>query len=164
MSPAVADRPRIRRLALLLAIVTTLGLVGLASTTLHLFAASAFLVLTLLSINRPALLPVMVVGAQVAAGAVLVELDGTGPWMLLPLLMSLVASAELIAALARIDGPVPRLPGAAIRRSAHSATLAGSVYAAVLLVGDPPGLGGSLGAALVLGAGVLLAWVVLREE
>ena len=164
MNTLVSNRPRVRHLALLLAAITAAGFVGLASTSLHLFGSIAFMVLALLTIDRPSFLPVLIGGGQVTAAAVLLSLDGTERWMLLPGLITLVASAELIAVLARIGGPVPRETGLELHRALQSAAVGGAVCAAVLLVGSPPALGGSLGAALVLGTVALLAWVVLREE
>ena len=83
--------------------------------------------------------------------------DGLAPSMLVPAIAGVVATAELLAVVARLDTQLERDPGDYLSRTAVAALVGGGVFGAVGLLSGIPGPTGLVAVGLASGACVLLA-------
>lgn len=112
---------------------------------------------TSLALFLPAGVAAQVVLGQILIAALLIGGEGIDVVLLLPAMAGVVATAELLAVVARLDTPVRREAGGALRRAGSAAALGGGVFVGVGLAGAIPGPAGLLAVLLASGACVLLA-------
>lgn len=149
-------RRRLALLAVLLAMATSFTAAALAEGNgLYIRAAQLYALLGVAALVWPALVTVQVVWAQLLMAALLVW--GHVPAIyLVPVVAGVVATAELLTTVARLDTPMERDPHDAVTRMGVAAAVAAGVFTAVGLAASLPGPTGLL--AVVI-ASAALAWV-----
>lgn len=153
-----------RRWAAALVVATTVvtAFVAVAEGAVP-WVAVLYAAVALFGLGSSGALPVQVVaGAGLVAG-LLVRSDGVDAWTLIPLVVAVVATAELLAVVHRLGAPIERPAGDLLLRAGGSALLAGAVYAAVLGAGRLPGPTGLAAVALGSGGALLAAVLVVRR-
>lgn len=157
-------RRRTAAAAVLTAILTGAAGVALGASSLHVYIAGAYVVITVAALFFPAAIAVQVIGGQVLVGSVLLGQDGLAHLLLLlPVVAGVVATAELLAVVARLDTPLERDPGAGLHRVGLAAAIGGAVFAAVVLLGELPGPTGLVAIVLASGACVMLAVLLVKR-
>lgn len=150
-------RTRLALLAITSSTVSAAILVTLGGTADFVYGAVALLASVIAALFTPAWIAGQLIVSLALAGAVV--LDGRDPLLLLPCVVTMTATTELLAATARLDSPVrPALRGV-FRRTGLSAAIGAVVFAAVALVGRfqaPTGL-----LAIGLAAGALVGLAIL---
>lgn len=133
-------RRRLALLALLTAVLTA-GVTGaLGATGTVRFLGAAYVAVAGLGLFVPA-----AVAVQVAAGVMLLGtvVEGGVPWPVASLLLGgVVFTAETLAAVARLDSPLPRGPGGIVPRALGAAGLGVGAASVVFALGAVPGPGG----------------------
>lgn len=124
--------------------------------------AAAYLLIGLYGLGSPAAIPVQVVAGTSLIGALLVGPIGAAPLSLVPLVVGVVATAELLGVVARLDAPIRRPAGDLLLRAGGSAAAAGLVYTAIVLIGSVRGPSGSVAVALGSAAAFLAALTLAR--
>lgn len=94
-----------------------------------------------------------------AAGS---ALEPGGSVGVLPIVGGGVATAELLAVVARLDVPIERNPGDAVRRVGLAAVIGGGVFGVVALAGGLPGPTGLVAIAVSARACIVLARLLVR--
>jgi len=155
-------RERLAVIVVLLAFATAAFVAMRGATSWHVFQAGAYLVSVLVALAAPGATLVQVIGGQILAGGVLVGQGGVAWLVVVPVIGSVVATAELCAVVGRLGGAVARGPGTDLRRAILSAGLGAGVFAVVVFVGGTAGVGGILAIALASAACVGVAVVVGR--
>jgi hypothetical protein len=133
------------------ALVAALGAGRPASVGLYVLVTVTALVL-------PAAVTVQVVVGQALVGQLLLGTGGADLLFAVPALAGVVAAAELLAVVARLDPPLRRGPVGALTRVGMAAAGGAAVFGVVLLMTGLPGPTGLLAVVLAAGAcGVLAA-------
>ena len=146
-----------------LAATSTWALLVTLDPAWSLFGPSIYLLLTVGALFLPAAIAVQVVVGQLLLAGLLLSTTGPEPLLLMPVMGGVVASAELLAVVARLDSPLERDPAGAPSRVAGAAVLGAGIFGAVLLMGWIPGPTGLLALALAAGTLALLAgWMLKR--
>ncbi len=112
------------------------------------YAAVVYVAAVALALFVPAAITAQVIGGQMLAGLLLM---GGGPiaWVGAALIVAgVVATAELLAEVARLDTPLRRDPVGALPRATMAAAVGGTMVAAVLLAHGLPELTGLAAVAL----------------
>jgi len=151
-------------MALATAVLTAAAAAALGGEVWHVSYAAVYVALTLAAVFSPGAITLPVIAGQVLAASLLLQPDGPAPLLLVPVVASLVLTAELLGLAARLDGPVAPDATPGLPRAVSSAFLAGGSYAAVVGAGAYSGLLGGL-VAVSMGAGVcvLLAVLLVRS-
>lgn len=159
-SPA---RQRLASLAVLAATLT--GVVGtvLDGTSSYAYGAGAYVMIAVFALFVPAAIAVQVIAGQVLVGSLLMGLEGLATLMLVPAFAGVVATGELLAAVAWLDTPLQRDPSDALSRAGLAAVIGGGVFGAVMLVSGLPGPGGLVAVGLASGACVVVATRLVRN-
>lgn len=152
-------RQRLAAIAVLMATLTGAGAATLGASGWHIFGAGAYVVATLAAIFSPAAIIVQVIGGQLLAASVVLGRDGSPTLLLLPVIASVVATAELLAIVARSAAALDRDPGDDVRRAGVTVSIAAVVFGVVAIIGRLPGPTGIL--AIVLAASACLVLAVL---
>ena len=152
-------RRRLSLLAIATATMTGVAAVMLGGSTD--LAATYFLV-ALVALLSPAAIAIQVVAGQVLVGSLLMAGGRTDPLALVLVFASVVATAELLAEVARMDTPFESDPRGDLRQAGLATVIGGGAFGAVVLVGDVPGPTGVLAVALASGACVVLARLLVR--
>lgn len=159
--------PGRRRLAIVAATVTVLTAVLyilLGGAAAHLDLAAIYVLVAMGALFSPAAVTAQVIAGQALAGSLLTSPQGPRPLLLVPVLAGVVATAELLAAVARLDASVERSATEGLGRMGAAAVVGAGVYAAVALVGDLPGPTGLLAVVLASGAFAGAAWLLVRRS
>lgn len=156
------ERRRAAVLALVSAVATGATAGALGGPGWHLYGGAAYVVLVGLALLAPAAITAQVIGGQLLVGSVLLAPDGPAPLYVLPLVATVVLTAELLGVAARLDLPFRRAAGEDLRRTAVAAVIGGAAYAVVVLAAALPGPSGLMGIGLASAACILLAVVVVR--
>lgn len=135
---------------------------ALGGSVLHLYGGAAYVGLAGLALAAPAAITAQVVTGQLLVGSLLLMPDGPAPLLLLPLVATVVITAELLGVAARLDLPLQRPAGEDLRRSVIAAVTGGAAYGGVVLAAALPGPSGLRGIALASAACVALAVVLVR--
>jgi hypothetical protein len=152
-------RQRIAGLAVLLATVT--GAAGALGPGGSSPVAGAYVIATLAGLFFPAAITVQVIAGQVLAGCILWG-SGQGARSLLlvvPIIASVVATAELLAGVGRLETTPGNDPGDYLRRAGAAAAIGAVAFGAVLLFGELPGPTGLI--AIVLASAACAALAIL---
>ena len=166
--PEVRSQSGVRRrligAALVTAVATGVVTVSLGATGNHAWAAAGYLAVVGFAVLAPGAIWAQVIAGQALVGGLLLGPAGRPWWLLLPLVASVVATAEILAVVARLDSVVPRAPADDLRRAGR-ATLVGSlVFAVVAFAGALPGPGGLFAVALASGACAAVAALLLDRS
>jgi uncharacterized membrane protein len=166
--PEVRSQPGIRRhligAAVVTAVATGVVAVSLGGSGNFAWAAAGYLAVVGFAVLAPAAIWAQVVAGQALIGGLLLGSAGRPWWILIPLVASVVATAEILAVVARLDSVVPRAPAHDLRRAGR-ATLVGSlVFAVVAFAGTLPGPRGLLAVALASGACAAVAALLLDRS
>lgn len=123
--------------------------------------ALAYLVATAIASSSPSAIAGQVVAGFGLAWGALQQLDGIAVLALVPLMVGVVATAELLGVVARLGIVVERAAGPDLRRLPAAAGLTAVISATTLSIGllDVPG--GFTGTLLAAGACVVLAAVLV---
>ena len=124
--------------------------------------AAAYVLVTLVALLSPAAIAVQVVVGQVLLGSLLMAGGRADPLALVPVFASVVATAELLADVARMDTPFESERRGDLHQVGLATVVGGGAFGAVVLVGDVPGPTGVLAVALASGACVVLARLLVR--
>lgn len=162
MSGGPGGRRKAAGLAVLAAVLTGAAAAATGASMAAVYGAGVYLALTGAVLLRPAALAAQVVVGQLLVAAVLLDPGGPPPVTLLPVVAGVVATAELLALAARLDGPFPRDAGAGLREAALATLVGSAAYGAVALLGALPGPSGLAAVALASGACLALALVLVR--
>jgi hypothetical protein len=136
---------------LLVAALTSVFLVWLGETGWHVLGAWTYLMIAALAVLSPAGIAVQVVWGQALVGSLLVAPGGPSALWLGPGVAGVILTAELLAAVARMDTPIESDPRDDLPRAVTAALIGVAVFGAVTLAGAIPGPTGL--AAIVLAAG-----------
>lgn len=149
-------RARVAGLAMFVAVLTATGMGALAAYGWQALGAVAYVGAAFVALAVPGAIGVGVVGGVALAGSLMLGPWAVGPLALLPVVAGIVATAELLALVGRLDTPVPRDAGGELRRAGWATLIAAAAYGVVAVVGAVPGPTGLLavGVAAVGGAGV----------
>ncbi len=117
-----------------------------------------YLALTAAVLRRPGLLAPQVVAGAWFTGMLLVDPEGIGPLTALPIVVGLVATAELLSLTARpeVEGGRP------LARVGRTALGSGGVFGLVALAAGLPGPGGLAAVAVATAACLAAAALVVR--
>lgn len=126
--------------------------------------AAVYVAIALYGIGSAAAIPVQVLAGCALVGALLIGPIGAAPLTLLPLVVGVVGTAELLAVVARLDAPIERPAGDLLLRAGAGAGVAGLLYGAIALVGTLPGPRGSAAVALGSAAALLAALLLARRR
>ncbi len=156
-------RRRLATLALAVAFVTGVMVAVVGGGGAHVARAGFHVVITIGALRVAALVTGQVVVGLLMIASVLLGTGLAGGLLLAPAVAGVIVTAELLAAVARLDSPIERNPGPVVARALASGALGGVVYASVLVasgtfaLGPVPGLITASGAALLLGVLLLSA-------
>jgi hypothetical protein len=151
------DRVRYAVLGVLVATLTAAIVVGMLGPGSGLYGL-AYVGLAVLAVFFPAAVTAQVVGGQALVGLLFLVQDGAALTMAVPLVATVVVTAELLAVVALLDTAVPRGAGDALARTGRASALAGAVFAGAILLSAVPGPTGIL--AVGLGSMACLALAV----
>lgn len=151
------DRVRLAVLALAAALATGAVLAVVDPEGGFGWGGLLYLGVTSLALFFPAGVAAQVVLGQILIASLLIGGEGIDLVLLLPAMAGVVATAELLAVVARLDTPVRRDAEGTLRGASAAAALGGGVFLVVGLSGAIPGPAGLLGVLLASGACVLLA-------
>jgi hypothetical protein len=151
-------------LAVLSAIFTGALAAVLGGTEGYGDGAVVYVLVAVGALFSPAAITLQVIGGQALVGGLLLGPNPPDLLLLLPLLAGVVATAELLALVARLDTALERDAGGEFEEIGLSALAAGLVFGAVLLTGALlPGPGGILAVVVGAGATVVLSLLLVRS-
>jgi len=156
-------RLRLALLAVATAVLTSLFMMAVDGPGSIGFGVVGYLVVTAVAIFAPAALTLQVLGGQGLALLLLLGPEGVDPLVLMPAIAGVVVTAELLAAVARLDSPVPRELEGTAREVGLAAGLAAGVFGALALVAFLPGISGLLPVAVASAALFALALRMVRK-
>lgn len=151
-----AERLRYAILGVLVAGLTAAIVVGMLGPGSGLYGLT-YVALAVLSVFFPAAITTQVIGGQALVGLLFLVQDGTALTLTVPLVATVVVTAELLAVVARLDTPLPRGPGDALARTGRASVLAGALFAGAILISAAPGPTGILAVGLGSVACLVLA-------
>jgi len=156
-------RKALAAVAILSAIVT--GSMGflLGGAEWHAPGGAVYVLIAGLAAFTPAAVATQVIMGQVLVGSLLLGPTPTSPFLLAPMVGTIILTAELLAAVARMDTPMPKDPGDVLPRSLVAGLAGGVVFAVVVFLARLPGPAGFLGVALASAACVGLAWFLAGQ-
>ncbi|MGD8279342.1 MAG: hypothetical protein PVH00_14995 [Gemmatimonadota bacterium] len=159
--------PARTRLAISAVLVATgtaaLGAV-LGGTGNHVVGAVGYIAVTVAALFRPGWITGQVVTGLMMAAGLMIGPAAASSLRMLPLVAGIIATAELLAAAARLDAPVERVARGELRRAGLAAGLGAVVFAAVLFAGVLPGPSGLLAVGLASAACVVLAILLVTRR
>ena len=134
----------------------------------HAAGAAAYVALAVLALRSPNALTALVAGGLLLSGSLLIADDGPNLFAVLIMLMSVVATAELLGVAALLATPVERDARNDLRRAAIAVTIAGAAFGVMMLVSVLPVRSvlwsGIPAIAIASGACVLLAIVLVSSR
>jgi len=167
MSTWPPARGRLAVLAIFLALLTASFVAAVGASKGYTFGAGAYLAMAAAAVLSPAAITLQVVTGQLLLAGLFVE-QGVGAGLLLaPALAGVVATAELLAGVARLDTPLRVSDDVRrdLRRTALAAFAAGSVFVLIVvaMASGLPGPRGVLAVALPAGVCLVLATWLARS-
>jgi len=156
-------RRRYAFLALVTGVLTAVLAAALGGPAWRGDLALLYVAIVALAVILPAAVTVQVVTGQLLLATAL--LGGTAPDVLLlgAAVAGVVATAELLAVVARLDAPMERRPRGDLRRALVAALLGGVAFAAVTLVATMPGPNG-LAAVVLASTAVAVLGIALARR
>jgi len=134
----------------------------------HVAGAAVYVALAVLALRSPNALTALVAGGLLLSGSLLIADDGPNLFAVLIMLMSVVATAEMLGVAALLATPVERDARNDLRRAAIAVTIAGAAFGVMMLVSVLPVRSvlwsGIPAIAIASGACVLLAIVLVSSR
>jgi hypothetical protein len=161
MRAAPGTRTRLIGAALATAVATGLVVVSLGASSDHAWGAAGYLAVVGFAVLAPGAIWAQVVAGQLLAGGLLLGPEGLPWWLLVPVVASVVATAEILGVVARLDSVVPRAPADDLRRAGWSTLVGGVAFAVVALAGALPGPRGLVAVGVASAACVAVAALLL---
>lgn len=160
---AAALRKRVGLLILVVAGLTGFVCSILGGTRFHLGLAGFYVVTTVLALGTPSLIIAQVVSGQALIASVLLRGVHASGWVLLPAMLSVLLSAELLGTMAHSNTPIPAADlGNSPRRAVQRAVAGTAVFGCVLGAIVAPGPSGLMAVTVAAVACVGLALVLVR--
>lgn len=160
--------PRARRrtatAVILTAAIAAAYVVVLGSAPRFWVLAAGYLAAALLALTSPHAIAGQVTVGIALAWSLLPGREGVETFAIVPVILAVVITAELLALTARLGMVVPRDPGPDLRRLAIAVALATFVSVATLAIGLLPGPGGVAATAMAAGACLLLALLLVGGQ
>ena len=156
-------RNRLIAAALVLAVTTGVVALGLGATPNHAWGALGYVAVVGFAVRAPGAIWAQVLAGQLLAGSLLLGSGELSWWVLAPVIASVIATAEVLGVVARLNSVVPRDPTEDLRRAGRATLLGGVTFAAVALAGGLPGPRGLLAVSLASAACVAVAAVLLER-
>jgi len=150
-------RIRVAAAAVLVSAATGAVTVGVGGSTEQFYGAGLYVAVAALAAFMPPVIAIQVVGGQALVASLLMSQGGWTLLLLVPSVAGVVATAELLAVVARLDSPIWRESGHTVSAAGRAAVMGAGVFGAVALVGAIPGPTGLLAVVLASGACVVLA-------
>ncbi len=122
------------------------------------YGVAGYSALVALAIFVPAAITPQVIAGELLAGVLWLQGGDAAAVSALLVIGAVVATAELLAEVARLDSPLGRRPSGALGRVGAAVAIACVVFALLALVGELPGVTGVVGVAV--GAAVC-TWVAV---
>jgi hypothetical protein len=147
-----------------LVIATALGIALVGGTVWHRFAAIVYVAIAVVALITP-----QAIGWQVATGvgvcwSLLPMLHGAATFALVPVVVCVATTSELLGITGRLRMVVERAPISDLRRLPLAVVLTAVVSAVTLFSGQFDGPGGLTAVVLAVGACVLLALVLAGDR
>lgn len=165
MSEIVTWWPARRRLATLAvgcAVLTGALVAGVGGGRDHVIHAALYSLVGVGALRVPPLVTGQLLVGLLMIAAVLLDVDVTRSLLLAPAVAGVIVTAELLAAVARLDAPIQRVPEGVGARAIARGALGGVLFSAVRLAAGAAVPGGAVSVALasaaVVGLGVVLLW------
>jgi hypothetical protein len=155
-------RRRFALLAMLTAVLTAALAASVGGPDWHRDLALLYVGVAAVALLSPAAITVQVVVGLLVVASLLPGHSGIETLLLAPAIVGIVATAELLAAVARLDTPIEPRPRGDLGRASVAALMGGGVYAAVALAAGLPGPTGLLAVCLASAACALLAMLLGR--
>lgn len=149
--------------ALIAAVLTAAAGAAYGGSVWHLYGAAAYVAVALAALSAPPLITVQVIAGQLLVASLLLRPVAPPFPVLLTMVTTVVATAELLALVARIRTSVDFGPGEEVHRVARSAVVGGVVFGLVVLLGRVPGPTGIAAIGLASAACIIIA-VVLASD
>jgi len=154
------ERQRLAGLAILSAIATSAAGAAWGDSAAHFYGGAGYIGIAIVAVLSPSWIPAQVIAGQLVAASLLLT-PGKAPAMsMLFVVAAVIATAELLAAVARMETSGERGLGSDLGRTVFAACLGGAVFGAIMLLRGPYGPSGLLPIGLASGACVLLAMVL----
>ena len=154
-------RTRLIAAALLLAVATGVVALSLGATPNHAWGAFGYVAVVGFAVLAPGAIWAQVLAGQLLAGGLLLGPQALPWWIVAPIVASVIATAEMLGVVARLDSVVPRDPTDDLRRAGQATVVGGAVFAVVAFAGVLPGPPGILAVALASAASVAVAALLL---
>lgn len=163
--PATTARPArpLGGAAMITALLTAAIGAGAGGSVWHLYGAAAYVAVALGALSAPPMITVQVIAGQLLAASLLLRPDAPPFLLLLTMVIGVVATAELLAQVARIQTSVDFDPREEVHRVVVSAAVGGSVFGMVVLLGRVPGPTGLAAIGLASAACVIVAIVLASD-
>ena len=155
-------RRRFALLAMLMAALTAVLATSVGGPGWHRDLALVYVAIVAAALVSPAVITIQVLAGLLVVASLLPGRSGIEALLLAPAIVGVVATAELLAVVARLDTPIERRPGGDLGSASVAAVVGGGVYAVVVLVAALPGPGGLLAVCLASTAFALLAMLLSR--
>lgn len=156
-------RRRLAAIAVLIALLTALA--GALSLGTHgQLYGIAYVAIAIMAVFTPSWIPAQVVAGELLAAMSLFAPNRLALLTIVGMIAGVIASAELLAAIARMDLPLDGGTANAMRRSAFAAVAGGSTFVAVTLVARLPGPSGLFAVTSASAACVLLALLLVGSR
>lgn len=150
-------------LAMVAAGLTTALVIFLGGPDGHRDLALLYVVVVATALVSPALITVQVLAGQLLVASLLPGRGAIAALLLLPAVVGVIATAEILAVVARLDSPIERHPGDDLGRASGAAVVGGGIYAAVVLLAGLPGPTGLVAVGLASAACAVLATLLSRR-
>lgn len=157
-------RRRVATAVVLTAAITAIYVGVLGGAPRYWVLSAGYLAAALLALTSPQAIAGQVAIGIALAWSLLPGREGTEAFVILPVIVAVVMTAELLAMAARLGMIVARDPRPDIRRLAIAVTLAALTSVATLAIGLLPGPGGLAATAIAAGACLLLALLLVRGQ
>lgn len=136
--PAIPTRRRTRQNfaagAIVVATLTAAAAAGVGGSGAHVLGAGAYIFIVLAALFFPTAIIAPVIAGQLLAANILLRGDGH-PLLLLPVVAGVIATAELISAVARLDTTPERDPAPDLRQAGFAVLVGGTIFGVVALAG-----------------------------
>ncbi len=157
-------RTRLIAAALLLAVATGVVALSLGATPNHAWGAFGYVAVVGFAVLAPGAIWAQVLAGQLLAGSLLLGPGRLPWWVVVPIVASVIATAEVLGVVARLNAVVPRAPADDLRRAGQATLIGGAVFALVAFAGALPGPRGILAVALASAASVSVAALLLDRS
>lgn len=157
-------RRRVATAVVFAAPITALYVGVLGSAPGYWVLAAGYLAAALLALTSPQAIAGQVAIGIALAWSLLPGRAGTEAFVILPVIVAVVMTAELLALTGRLGMVVARDPGPDLRRLTAALTLTVVTSGATLAIGLLPGPGGLTATAVAAGACLVLALLLVRGQ